>query len=217
MNEATPRWEEIGEALRAALSAKSQAREEALGLCRATIQGSSKAIRAIHRREFDLAAQILADVAASLRRAEAALENHPDLRYGGFVLDAQKEYAEARLTKACVAGHPMPTPEEIGVAPAAYLNGLGEAVGELRRYILDSLRRGEFADIERLLATMDDIYSLLTTMDYPDALTNNLRRTTDAARGVLERTRGDVTLACLQRDLGTRVGTAHRELDAGAR
>ncbi len=131
----------------------------------------------------------------------ADLRPHPDLFYAGYVQDAQKEYVEALATFSLVTGEPMQRPEEIGVAAAAFLNGLAEAVGELRRYVLDLLRRGEVESCEGLLLTMDDIYALLVTIDYPDALTGGLRRTTDAARAILERTRGDLTFALRQRDL----------------
>ena len=133
--------------------------------------------------------------------ARAALSDHPDILYAGFVHDAQKEFAEASVTIALVQGEELPSPEALGVEYAAYLNGLGEAVGELRRYLLDSLRGGDMARCERLLGVMDDLYSLMVTIDYPDALTGGLRRTTDVTRGILEKTRGDLTLAARQADL----------------
>jgi translin len=121
--------------------------------------------------------------------------------YAGFVQDAQKEYAEARLTYALVRGLPLAGPEELEVTWPAYLNGLGEAVGELRRYTLDKLRRGDLERGEGLIQAMDDIYDLLVTIDYPDSMTGGLRRTTDLVRGVLEKTRGDLTLAARQEQL----------------
>ena len=143
----------------------------------------------------------------------ADLRPHPDLFYTGYVQDAQKEYVEALATFSLVTGEPMQTPEEIGVAAAAFLNGLAEAVGELRRYVLDLLRRGEAESCEGYLRTMDDIYSLLVTIDYPDALTGGLRRTTDATRAILERTRGDLTFALRQRDLEAALARLEGRLD----
>lgn len=129
--------------------------------------------------------------------------------------DAQKEYVEATATLSLVRGEPMPAPGELGVAAAPFLNGLAEAVGELRRYVLDLLRRGEVARCEPILQTMDDIYSLLVTIDYPDALTGGLRRTTDATRAILERTRGDLTFALRQRQLEDSLSRLEGKLAAG--
>src|SRR5262245_21732400 len=153
------------------------------------------AIRAVHRHEFREARELIAVAAAYLAEADVALEEHPDVRYAGFIHDAKKEFAEANLTLAFVADNPIPSADELGVEVQAYLNGMAEAASELRRQVLDCLRRGEEDEAERLLAVMDAVYGLLITIDYADALTGGLRRTTDALRAVLERTRGDVTTA----------------------
>ena len=193
--------EQIGERIRQNFEAKYAAREEALRLSREIIQSSALAIRAIHRSEFADALARLQVAREALGRATTSLADHPDIYHAGFVHDAAKEYAEASLTYAIVLGRPLPEPESLGVSYASYLNGLGEAVGELRRRLLDQLRHGDVERCERLLAAMDDVYSLLVTMDYPDAMTGGLRRTTDVARGILEKTRGDFTTASRQRDL----------------
>jgi len=162
---------------------------------------SSQAIRAVHRQEFDQAEGLLKSARGLLDEAEQALSDGVELRNTGFLRDAQKEFAEGSITLALVTEKPPPDPDELGVDPAAYLNGLGEAVGELRRYLLDSMRKGDLSRGEELLAAMDDIYNVLITMDFPDAITGGLRRTTDMVRGVLERTRSDLTLAIGQKDL----------------
>jgi translin len=202
----------IVEGIRAHFVSKNQAREKALPLCREAIRHSANAIRAVHRGEFEAAQELVDRVAGLLREAKAALRDHPDIFYAGFVHDAQKEFAEASLTLALVAGRPMPTPEELGVERAAYLNGMGEVVGELRRHLLDSLRSGDVDHCEECLTVMDDIYSVLVTFDYPDAMTAGLRRTTDSVRGILERTRGDLTLAVRQRDLERKLGEFEKGL-----
>jgi translin len=135
-----------------------------------------------------------------------------ELGNGGVIRDAQKELAEGSITLALVTGKSLPSPSELGVDAAAYLNGLGEAVGELRRYLLDSMRRGDLSRGEELLAAMDDIYSVLVTMDFPDAITGGLRRTTDMVRGVLEKTRSDLTLAISQKDLEKRLDRLEKDL-----
>jgi len=177
------------------LEAKHEAREITLAASRRAIRSCASAIRAVHRREFQEARALIAEAAAYFAEAENALEGHPDVRYAGFLHDAKKEFAEANLTLAFVSEQQLPTADELGVDVQAYLNGMAEAASELRRQVLDCLRREQGAEAERLLSLMDDVYGLLVTIDYPDALTGGLRRSTDALRAVLERTRGDVTTA----------------------
>jgi translin len=177
------------------------AREAALSASRKAIRSSANAIRAIHRGEGDEAERLMTEARRALDESEAATERHPDVRHAGFLHDAQKEYAEARLTEAVVFGRDLPTADEVRVTPAAFLNGMAETIGEARRTVLDLLRGGEAARAERILDAMDDMYGVLVTMDYPDAITGNLRRSTDVARSIIERTRGDLSISLVQGDL----------------
>lgn len=188
---------------------KSRARERGLQISRGVIRLSANAIRAVHRKEFDRAESLLAEAELLLREADVVLSEHLDIYYAGFIPDAQKEYAEARVTLSLIKGGALPGPKILRVGDAPYLNGLGEVVGELRRYILDTLRRGETDDCEAMLGVMEDIYTLLVTVDFPDAMTGSLRRTTDNARGILERTRGDVTMALTSQRLGDKLRAAN--------
>lgn len=182
----------------AEIEACHAARERALTLSRALTRQCANAIRAVHRREFTEAAALLADAGASARALRESLVDHPDLLYAGYSQDALKEYAEAALVYAFLHGDAPPDAPSLGVDAAAYLNGLAEAASELRRAILDSLRAGATSRGVELLSVMEDVYSSLITVDYPEAVTGGLRRTTDALRAVLERTRGDVTAAIRQ-------------------
>jgi len=167
----------------------------------------------VHRHEFEQAKELLQSARSLLNEVEQTVTIYSELRNTGFVRDAQKEFAEGSITLALVAGERLPEPDELGVDPAAYLNGLGEAVGELRRYLLDSMRKGDLSRGEELLSAMDDIYNILITMDFPDAITGGLRRTTDMVRGVLERTRSDLTLVIRQKDLEERLGKFEGNLE----
>lgn len=191
----------VGEVARRILDQKHAARELTLGASRSAIQCCAASIRAVQREEFERAEALAAEAAEHLARADGAVIAHPDVRHGGYLHDAKKEYAEARVTLAFVRGDALPTPETIGVEIPAYLNGLAEAASELRRHILDCLRADRLERAEVLLHTMDDVYALLVTIDYPDAITGGLRRTTDALRAVIERTRGDLTNALVARRL----------------
>jgi translin len=186
------------EPLREQLDASHSAREQGLTACRRTIRACGQAIRAVHRQQPDLVASFTEEARVALRAAQDALRPHPAVAFAGFLHDAEKEYAEAVLTGCLVDGGPLPTPEAVGVQPAAWLCGIAEAASELRRHLLDRLRAGELQRAEDLLRAMEDVYDLLVTIDYPDALTSGLRRNTDALRAVLERSRADLTTTLIQ-------------------
>lgn len=188
----------IAEKIRRSLEAKNEAREKALAHSRSLIHCCALSIRAVHRGQSEEAVDLLATARATAAELKEAVADYPDLYHAGYTQDALKELAEAAITYALINGKSLPTPEELGVSYAAYLNGLGEAVGELRRHILDLIRQGRMERGEDLLSIMDDIYGVLVTMDFPDAITRGLRRTTDMVRGVMERTRGDLTVAMRQ-------------------
>lgn len=192
------RLEKIGQLAIDHLTLKHAARELALPKSRATIRLCANSIRAIHRQEWERAEELLHQAARLLAEMSEELKEHQDIFFAGFVQDAHKEYAEARTFLAFVRHQPLPETAEVGIGWAAYLNGLAEAVGELRRYLLDQLRRGNYENCELYLGYMDDVYALLTTIDFPDAITSGLRRTTDVTRGILEKTRGDLTTSLRQ-------------------
>ncbi|HTI15239.1 MAG TPA: hypothetical protein VL461_11835 [Dictyobacter sp.] len=183
------------------LSLKHAAREKALPKSRTAIRYCANSIRAIHRQEFEKATGLIAQAATLVREMDSDLQDHRDIYFAGFVQDAQKEYAEAVTFLALTRHQLLPKPSELAISYAAYLNGLSEAVGELRRYLLDQLRRGNVESCEQYLGYMDDIYAILISVDFPDAITGGLRRSTDAARGILEKTRGDLTAAVIQSQL----------------
>jgi translin len=194
----------------AQIEASHGAREQAIGASRALIRQCANSIRAAHRGEFAEAERLLGEAAATAAQIMAATAGNPEIRLAGYTQDAMKEFVEAHLVLAFLDGREPPAAAALGVEAAAYLNGLAEAASELRRAILDGLRRGQTARGEALLQIMDDVYSALVTVDYPDAITGGLRRTTDAFRAVLERTRGDMTAAIRQDQLTA----AMQELEA---
>ncbi len=206
----------IEEKIRQDFVAKNAARDAALAKSRELIRHCSLAIRATHRGEYAEAKKLLgtAQEVATVMKQDVA--GYGDLYFTGYVQDALKEFAEANIVHALITGQPVPDPDAIGVDYAAYLNGLGEAAGELRRYTLDIIRHDQLARSEQTLQAMEDIYSLLVTMDFPDALTGGLRRTTDMVRGVLERTRGDLTMALRQEKLEERLREFEEQV-AGSR
>ena len=193
--------DELTRSLHARFDAKTSARERAIPAARRSIRASANAIRAVHRLDQGLARELIERSRAALREGLEAVGDHPDVRFAGYLQDAQKEYAEANLTLALVAGERLPGPADLGVEDAPYLNGMAEAIGEGRRRILDLLRTGEVDEAGRLLDELEDLYGVLVTMDYPDAVTMNLRRSTDVARSLIEKTRGDLSVAVVARDL----------------
>jgi translin len=187
--------EGIAEQIRRSFDARTAARDRALTQARQLTRACSLAIRAVHRDDTEAMHAQLQEARQLADTLRSSLESHPDLYYAGYTQDALKEFVEANVTCALIKNEPLQTPEELLVEPATYLNGLAEVVGELRRRILDILRHGYSEEAERLLGYMDEIYTILVTMDYPDAITNGLRRQTDLARGIIEKTRGDVTFS----------------------
>ncbi|MCL5429670.1 MAG: haloacid dehalogenase [Chloroflexi bacterium] len=195
------RLESIAESIRQNFDAQTAARDAALAQTRQLTRHCAHAIRAIHRDEKENA-QVELDAARQLAEAlMAGLKDFPDLYFAGYTQDALKEYAEASIVSALVQDSDLPGPEELELESATYLQGLAEAAGELRRRCLDILRHGHSEEAERLLGQMDDIYAVLVTMDYPDAVTRGLRRLTDICRGLVERTRGDMTISLRQERL----------------
>jgi translin len=197
--------DEIIEQIHQSFETRTKARDEALKQARLLTRYCANAIRAVHRNEVELAQEHLASARQLVDRLHHDLADHPDILFAGYSQDALKEFAEASITYALINDEPLPTPEDLSLEHMTYLKGLAESAGELRRRCMDILRHGHSAEAERLLSVMDDIYAVLVTMDYPDAITGGLRRLTDIVRGVTERTRGDLTISLRQERLEKRI------------
>ena len=207
--------ESIADQIRKNFDSRTAAREQALAHARQLTRACSLAIRAVHRDELDTMQAQLTEARQLADTLRTSLASHPDLYHAGYTQDALKEYVEANVTCALIKNQPLPTPEELVVEPATFLNGLAEVVGELRRRTMDILRHGYSTEAERLLGVMDEIYSVLVTMDYPDAITNGLRRQTDLARGIIEKTRGDITFSLRGGHLEKAIGRLIQQLNGG--
>jgi len=193
--------DQIAERIREAFEIRTQARDQALAQTRKLTRYSANAIRAVHRNEMDDVIGNLDQASKLVEKLMTNLRDYPDLYHAGYTQDALKEYAEANIVFALLQNGDLPTPEELEIEPATYLKGLAEAVGELRRRCLDILRHGHSEEAELLLQHMDNIFAVLVTMDFPDAITGGLRRLTDIARSLIERTRGDMTISIRQEQL----------------
>ena len=207
--------EAITDQIRKNFDSRTAAREQALAHARQLTRACSLAIRAVHRDDIETMQAQLNEARQLADTLRTSLASHPDLYHAGYTQDALKEYVEANVTCALIKNQPLPTPEELVVEPATFLNGLAEVVGELRRRTMDILRHGYSTEAERLLGVMDDIYSVLVTMDYPDAITNGLRRQTDLARGIIEKTRGDITFSLRGGHLEKAIGRLIHQLNGG--
>ncbi len=194
-------WPQIVDDLRAGAQRMHEAREGALGKCRLLIQTSSKCIRCIHRNQIPEARAMLQEAREVAEAARASVRAFPELYYAGYLQDAEKELVEAATVLAMIAEEPFPNPKELGVGVVSFLHGIGEAASEVRRYALDELRKGNAEKAESILRKMETIYDDLITFDFPDGMTGGLRRTTDALRAVIERTRSDLTATAVQHRL----------------
>jgi len=204
--------EKIAEQIRQNFEVRTAVRDNALKQARQLTRACSLAIRAVHRSDFDNMENNLKEAQTLADKLRSDLKDHPDMYYAGYSQDALKEFVEANVTCALIQNQALHTPEELGVEYSTYLNGLAEVVGELRRRILDILRSGYSQEAERLLTHMDDIYSVLVTMDFPDAITSGLRRQTDLVRNLVEKTRGDVTFSLRGEDLTQAIETLSKQL-----
>lgn len=203
---------EIVEQVRQGFEARNRARDTALAQARQLTRYAAHTIRAIHRGEHDQAVENLDTARDLVVHLREDLKDYPELYHAGYTQDAIKEYCEAVITTALIEDTDLPGPEELGVEYATYMNGMAEVPGELRRRCMDILRHGYSDEAERLLQTMDEIYAALVTMDYPDAITNGLRRQTDLVRGILERTRGDLTISLREETLKQALEKAMEQL-----
>ena len=197
------------------LTLRNKAREHALSVSREVIRFSANAIRAVHRGQFEQAEDMAGQARTRLKETESIRQQNPEIYFAGFLADARKEFSEANVTLAVISGGTIPLPQELGVDPAAYLNGMAEVIGEIRRYLLDELRRNSFDRCQELMEVMDEIYSILVTVDFPEGVTGGLRHSTDQMRGVLERTRGDLTMALRQHSLEQRLSQWDKEHTRG--
>ena len=204
--------DQIAESIRKDFDEQTAARDQALAQARALTRECALAIRAVHREESDVMQAHLDEAARLANALRVGLDPYPDLFHTGYTQDALKEFAEANITCALIRHQSLPTPAELGIIPHTYLNGLAEVIGELRRRILDILRHGYSQEVELLLAHMDEIFSVLVTMDYPDAITYGLRRQTDVARSIIERTRGDITFSLRGEHLERSISRLARQL-----
>ena len=207
--------ESIADRIRQNFDVRTAKRDQALTQARQLTRACSLSIRAVHRDDEEAMDANLAEAQRLADKLRDDLKEHPDLFYAGYTQDSLKEFVEANVTCALIQNQPLQTPEELGVQDATYLNGLAEVVGELRRRTLDILRSGYSQEAERLLGHMDEIYSVLVTIDYPDAITNGLRRQTDLARGIIEKTRGDVTFSLRGEHLTEAIRKLSSQLNSG--
>lgn len=205
--------ESIADQIRKNFDARTAARDQALAQARQLTRACSLAIRAVHRDDTETMQAQLLEAHRLADTLRSSLVSYPDLFHAGYTQDALKEFVEANVTCALIKSQPLPTPEELGVEPATFLNGLAEVVGELRRRTMDILRHGYSTEAERLMGVMDEIYSVLVTMDYPDAITNGLRRQTDLARGIIEKTRGDITFSLRGGHLEQAIGRLLKQMN----
>jgi len=206
-------FEDLAENIRESFERKNKIRDDALTQSRNLIRHAARTIRAIHRDDEALAREHLGEADRLAEELRQGLADDPELYFSGYAQDALKEYCEAHLTLAIIMDQPWPSPDDLQVEYPTFLNGMSEVVGELRRRIMDIMREGHSQEVERLLDVMDDIYAQLVTMDFPDALTYGLRRRTDIARSIIERTQADVTVSYRQQQLEERIGALSQQLD----
>ena len=188
-----------------------QRREEILPISRSVIRDCSNAIKCIHRKEFDIYKEKILIIKSNHEKLMNLVNAEPGV-FKKFLKTPEQEYAEAVTFYSIVTKQELPTPSELNIDPLNYAFGLADTIGELRRFALDNIRNSQLSDLNQILEDMDDIYTILVSMDFTDALTFGLRRATDVTRGILEKTRGDLTVAVRQRDLEQKLDRVIEEM-----
>lgn len=202
--------EEIASQIQYKLDEKDAVREVALKSSRAIIRVAAGIVHAIHKHE-DVKNEFN-EARDEVHRLRSLLEDHPDIWNAGFVEDAMAEIAEASILFSIINSEELPDPEDLGITPASYLLGLGDVIGELRRFALESLRNGEVELAQRYLDMMEEIFLILMRFDYPDAIVP-IRRKQDVARSLLEKTRGEVAVAICSKRLEERLKHLEKSID----
>ena len=201
--------EEIANKIEDYLGEKNQVREVALRKAREIIKKSSGIIQTIHKcKESERDIITLKKNGIELKNM---VQSHLDLYYSGFVENAYMEMCEAVILYSIIKNQPLPTIEELEVTSSSYLLGIGDVIGELRRIVLDSLRKGEIEKASNYLDIMEDLYLILMRFNYPNAIVN-IRRKQDIARGLLEKTRGEVAFAFRGKSLEEKIAKLEEKI-----
>ncbi len=200
--------EEIGAELEAYLDEKERVREETLRVSREILKLSARTIAAMHRGAFvDGDVLRIIDLCKQLKKD---LRDHKDMWHSGAVANSLQEAAEAAIVHALLKNERLPHPDDLAVTYPAYLLGLCDAVGELRRFALTALKDGRTDDAEMYLERMDRIFAVISQYHYPKAIVP-VKVKQDQARGIIERTRGDVALSIAGNRTADRIERASRD------
>ena len=178
---------------------KDSIRETSLKYARTVIIHCRKAIQLIHQHKMQQAEELIKKASATLAELYDVTKDHADLSKAGYVENAAQEFVEAQCFYNILHHEALPDPDAIQTTYTAYLMGLCDVVGELRRKALDMVLAGEQKDAQQYLVIMEDIYAAILRFDYPSSLIP-IKRKQDIARNLIEKTRGELAVAsCEQR------------------
>jgi len=197
--------------IQAELLSYDKAREKLQELTRNATRLCGWAIIQVHRGNIAQATKTLNDAKESLDELQGLLSAHSELPQLGQALVAFQEYAEARLVFQMKKNGKLASLREVGTSSTAYLLGMLDFVGEMRRMTLDELRCGNADKAQKLLSTMEKVYEDLMSLDRTSILPN-FRRKLDAARRILETTRGDVAIDLRRISLEKALRSVERKL-----
>jgi len=197
-----PDPEIVARAVRKRLDRKNDARESAIRISRQIVRECRSAISAMQSgRDY---VEHLKSARKLSRELSRAASMFPDILYAGYVMDAQQEIAEAEILAAHIEKRPFPAPDEIGVSDEAFVLGLGDSIGELRRLLLNRLMENDMKGARKELDAMEEYFKVLMMFDYPDTLLA-CKRKQDVARALLEKSRSELVMASHMRDLKHRL------------
>jgi translin len=171
------------------LDLKISRREDLLKESRASIALSSRAIVNVHTgKKTEAMKELVENNELLIELRKIAKE---DLKR--YLISPETEYAEAMIIKAISENRDIPSQEALKVSYEGYILGLLDAVGEIKRMVYDSLRKGNVKRASDLFELMEEIYTRLSPYAIYDHIIQGIRRKLDVSRILVENTRSAVT------------------------
>ncbi len=170
-------------------------REDVLQKTRSIVRMAAETIKAVHREEWDVAEKNITEMKSLLKGVREQVSKHETLLRRNYTEISEQEYAEAAILFSILHKGQLASPKDLEIPDLAWLLGLADVAGELRRHCLDAIRKGDMKTAEDALGLMEEIYRKLFSLDYPKGMTGSLREKTDTIRKLLQATRGEVSMA----------------------
>ena len=181
-------FDKVFDSIRVQLDKLDADREKILRSNREIIRSCSQIIESIHRNDLkDIETKIketresIAEIEKNARKTENVIRKN-------YLTTVNQEFTEAVTFFHYATGKEIPTYQELNVNPYEYILGLADLVGELKRMVLNSIRKDDYDKAEEIYEFMDELYQKLFSLDYPSGMLPGFRKKVDVARNIVRRT-----------------------------